>query len=160
MTQHQTPAPKTERNAPFLQSMQREMNQFIDRFRGHPMTSPGDFFEALGAPAFPALDVVETADALEITAEIPGVNEDDLDISISQNVLTLKGEKTSDHEDKEQDFHLVERRYGSFRRQLPIGFTPDDGAVDATFVNGVLKLKISKPAGANEPVQKIKISKA
>ena len=75
-------------------------------------------------------------------------------------MLTLKGEKTSDHEDKEQDFHLVERRYGSFRRQLPIGFTPDDGAVDATFVNGVLKLKISKPAGANEPVQKIKISKA
>jgi HSP20 family protein len=160
MAEDQTKPVKKTQPAPFFQSMQREMNQFIDKFRGHPMSSPGDFFEALGAPAFPAIDVVETDDALEITAEIPGVDEDDLDISIANNALVLKGEKSSEHEDKEQDFHLVERRYGSFRRQLPLGFTPEGGAVNATFKNGVLKLKIAKPEGSSEPVQKIKISKS
>ena len=160
MAEQQTKPKQPTHSAPFLQSMQREMNQFIDKFRGHPVSSPSDFFEALNAPAFPAIDVVETDDAVEITAEIPGVEEDDLDISIAQDMLTLKGEKTSEHEDKEQDFHLVERRYGSFRRQLPIGFTPDEGAVQATFKNGILKLSITKPEGANQPVQKIKISKS
>lgn len=158
MTQQQKPAPLTEQ-APFFQSMQREMSHFLDRFRAHPMSSPADFFEALNAPAFPALDIAETDDAMEITAEVPGVEEDDLDISIANDVLTLKGEKSSGHEEKEQDYHLVERRYGSFRRQLPLGFTPKDGAVDASFKNGVLKLKIAKPEESKEAVQKIKISK-
>ena len=107
----------------------------------------------------PALDIAETDNEKEITAEIPGVKEDDLDISISNGVLTLKGEKSSDHEEKEQDYHLVERRYGSFRRQVPLGFAPEDGAVDAKFADGVLKLKIAKPAEAKKAVQKISISK-
>jgi HSP20 family protein len=158
MPQQQTPVPTTERGGPFFQSMQREMNQFLDRFRAHSMTTPGDFFDALNAPAFPALDIAETDDAMEITAEIPGVKEDDLDISISQDVLTLKGEKSSDHEEKDRDYHLVERRYGSFRRRLPLGFTPVDGAVTATFKDGVLKLKVAKPEESKEAVQKIKIS--
>ena len=159
MTRQTLPSNLEERNTPFFQSMQREMNQFFDRFRGQPVTSPGEFFEALSAPMFPALDMSESENAVEITAEIPGVKEEDLDISIAQNTLILKGEKSSDHEEKKQDYHLVERRYGSFRRQVPLGFMPADDAVKATFADGVLKLTIAKPEEAKRSVQKIKVSR-
>ncbi|MBT8456073.1 MAG: Hsp20/alpha crystallin family protein [Alphaproteobacteria bacterium] len=136
------------------------MSQFFDRFRGFQPSSPGEFFEALNAPLFPALDIADSDGVMEITAEIPGVQEDDLDVSISNGVLTLKGEKSTDHEEKEQDYCVVERRYGSFRRQVPLGFTPEDGAVKASFRDGVLKLKIAKPKEDSGSVQKINISKS
>ncbi len=160
MQKDQVTAPTTERTSPpFFQSMQREMNEFLDRFRGYTLSSPGEFFDAMKGPVFPAIDFAEADGVVEITADIPGVKEEDLDITISQDVLILKGKKSSDHEEKEEDYHLVERRYGSFRRQVPLGFVPSEGAVDAKFADGVLKLKISKPEGGNEAVQKVKISK-
>ncbi len=107
----------------------------------------------------PALDIVETDEAIEITAEIPGVKESDLDVSIANDVLTLKGEKSSDHEEKEDTDHLVERRYGNLRRSIPLGFTPHEDAVVAKFADGVLKLRIAKPAEAKASVRKIKIDK-
>lgn len=150
--------PPGERGMPFLRSMQQEMNQFLDRFRGQNPASPAEFFEALGHPLFPAIDVVETDDAIEVTAEIPGVKDEDLDITISQNMLVLKGEKSSDHEERKQDYHLVERRYGSFRRQVPLGFMPADGSVEATFADGILKLVIAKPEETRATVQKVRVS--
>lgn len=155
----QTPA-KAEQTSPIFQSLQREMNQFLDRFRGQSVTTPTEFFDALSNPLFPALDVVETEEAVEITAEVPGVEEDDLDVSITQNMLVLRGEKSNQHEETTQAIHHVERRYGSFRRQIPLGFMPDDDAVEATFNDGVLKLTIAKPEAARKSVQKIKISRA
>lgn len=160
MEKSQSPAPQPQQTTPFFQSMQREMNEFLDRFRSRWTPANGEFFEAVSAPGFPAIDVAETDDAIEITAEIPGVKEDDIDVSITRNMLTLKGEKSSDREEKDKDYHMVERHYGSFRRQVPLGFTPDDGAVDASFVDGVLKLKIAKPAEEKNAVQKIKISRS
>ena len=74
-------------------------------------------------------------------------------------MLILKGEKSSDTEDRQKDYHLVERRYGSFRRQVPLGFVPEQGAVSATFDNGVLKLTITKPEGVQGGVQKVRISR-
>lgn len=160
MAKEQLPTQRTDPTRyPFFRSLEREMSEFFDRFRGMSPAGPGAFFESLNAPLFPALDAAETDDAVEITAEMPGVKEDDLDVSISGDVLTLQGEKSSDHEEKEENYHLVERRYGSFRRRIPLGFTPDEGAVEAKFDNGVLKLKIAKPANAKNPVQKIKIKK-
>lgn len=160
MSDEKSLTPLNERGAPFFTHMQREMNQWLDRFRGQQTPSGDGFFEALTGPQFPAIDIAETDDAIEITAEIPGVKEEDLDISIAQNALVIKGEKSSDHEQKEQDFHLVERRFGSFRRQVPLGFTPGDDAVTATFEQGVLKLKIAKPEEAKQTVRKIQISKS
>lgn len=159
MPDSRPPAPLNERNAPFFQSMQREMNQFLDRFRGQNVQTPADFFDAISSPLFPAIDVVETEDSMEITAEVPGVKEEDLDVSIVQNTLVLKGEKSSDHEQKEQDFHLVERRYGSFRRQVPLGFAPAEDAIKATFADGILKLTIAKPDEAKQTVRKVAISR-
>lgn len=159
MAEHPTSTNLAERNAPFFHTMQREMNQFLDRFRGPAPSTPGEFFEALTTGVFPAIDVVETDTSMEITAEMPGVKESDLDISIAKNTLVLKGEKSSDHEEKDHEFHVVERRYGSFRRQVPLGFTPAEGAVQATFADGVLKLVIAKPEEAKSTVQKINISR-
>ena len=144
----------------FFPSLQREMNRLFDQFRsGFPAanTLPSSVF---GASGFPAIDVVDREDALDVSAELPGVKEDDLDVSIAGDTLTIKGEKSYDHEEMDDNFHRIERQYGTFRRQIPLGFTPESGAVTADFSEGVLKLKIAKPANAKPDVQKIDIKKS
>lgn len=144
----------------FFPSFQKEMNRLFDQFRtGFPVPEAGAS-SVFAASVFPALDVMETDDAIEISAEVPGVKEDDLEASIIGNVLTLKGEKSSDHEETEDNYHLVERRYGSFRRQIPLGFSPESGAVEAKFADGVLRLRIAKPKTAKADVHRINIKKS
>ncbi|MFK7938788.1 MAG: Hsp20/alpha crystallin family protein [Roseovarius sp.] len=140
----------------YFPSFQREMNRLINQFRnGFPMPET-----TAGAALFPAIDVVESDDAIEVSAEVPGVSEKDLDASISGDVLTLKGQKSSEHTQTEDNYHRVERQYGSFRRQIPLGFTPSSGAVEATYADGVLKLRIAKPPAVKADIQKIDISKS
>lgn len=141
-------------------SLQAEMNRLFDQFRTNFPWSDGPAANYFKPPAFPAIDVVANDDAVEISAEVPGVKEDDLDVSITGDVLTLKGEKSYEHEEKEDDFHRIERQYGSFRRQIPLGFTPETGAVTTDFADGILKLKIKKPPTAKADVQKIDIKKS
>ena len=148
-----------EESFPMFQSFQREMNQLLDRFRSPLAPSNSEAFSAFTGPAFPAMDIAQTDGALEITAEMPGVKEEDLDVSINGDVLILKGEKSAEREEKEADYQLVERRYGSFRRQIPLGFVPEDGSVDAKFADGVLKLTIAQPKDAASQVQKVTIKK-
>lgn len=140
-------------------SLQKEMNQLFDQFRaGFPFSedlAPANF----RAGVFPAIDVVDNDDVVEVSAEVPGVKEDDLDVSISGEVLTLKGEKSYDREEKEDNYHRMERQYGSFRRQIPLGFAPESGATEAEFADGILKLRIKKPATVKSDVQKIDIKK-
>ncbi|MDW3223858.1 MAG: Hsp20/alpha crystallin family protein [Paracoccaceae bacterium] len=143
----------------FFPTFQKEMNRFLDQFRsGFPMME-NDSRAMFSEPSFPAIDVVETEDAFEISAEVPGVSEGDLDVTVSGTTLILKGEKSAEDEKTEDSYHLIERRYGSFCRRIPLGFTPEDGAVDAQFSNGILKLHISKPAANKSDVQKIDIRK-
>ena len=160
MSRHSLPELQSETGeTPFFTSLQREMNRLFDQFRnGFPtpdMALPSGFSGSM----FPAIDVVDTDEAMEISAEVPGVKEQDLDASIAGDVLTLKGEKSSDHEKTEDNYHLTERRYGSFRRQIPLGFSPEDGAVETHFADGILKLRIVKPVTAKADVQKIEIKK-
>ncbi len=133
---------------PFLQAFQTEMNHLFERFNG-----------GLGRDLqlSPAIDVAETDDAVEVTVEVPGVGKDDLDVSVANDTLIIKGEKSDLREDKDKDWRIVERRYGSFRRHVPLGFTPGDDKVDATFANGVLTLKIDKPKGAKQHTRKVEI---
>ncbi|MCF2870392.1 Hsp20/alpha crystallin family protein [Octadecabacter sp. G9-8] len=142
-----------------FQSFQTEMNRLLDHFKsGFPMLE--DARDTLFAgPSFPAIDVIETDDGIEITAEVPGVKENELDVTVSGETLVLKGEKSADHEEKENGYHLIERRYGSFRRQIPLGFAPEDGAVKANFSDGILRFSIAKPSAAKTAVQKIDINK-
>lgn len=150
MTRQKLPSLFTD-TSPFFQNFQKEMADMMDHFR-HRGAELGP-----GSLVMPAMDVAETEDGLEITAEVPGVNAENLDVSLNGEVLTIKGEKRSDHEETKKDIHLVERSYGSFRRQIPLGFVPDDDAVASDFKNGVLKLTIRRPASGKSGVRKIEI---
>jgi HSP20 family protein len=145
---------------PFFSSLQKEIERVFDQFRDPFASSARDIFALSRDRMMPALDISETADEIEITAELPGVKESDLDVSISDGVLVLKAEKSENTEEKKKDYHLVERRYGSFRRSVPLGFDPDSSKVKAVFKDGVLTLKIAKPAEAIAKTKKIAISKS
>ena len=142
---------------PFFENLQKEMEQVFDLFRSPSNTALHDQADRSTGWITPAVDIAETDCDIEITAEIPGVSDSDLDISIFNGVLTIKGEKSSDREEKEKDYHLVERRYGSFHRRIPLGFSPSDDAVSAKFSDGILNIKIHKPEDEKETVQTIKI---
>jgi HSP20 family protein len=99
------------------------------------------------------MDVTETAKEIEITAELPGLEEKDVQINVADNVLTIRGEKKAEKEEKEKNYRLVERSYGAFERtlELPEGVNAD--AIKANIAKGVLKVIIPKP----EPAQAKKI---
>jgi HSP20 family protein len=105
-------------------------------------------------------DVAETEKALEVTAELPGVSEKEIDVSLSGDMLTIKAEKKSDKEEKTKDYHLVERSYGTFQRSMQLPFQADPAKIDAKFDKGVLKLVVPKPAEAQAKVQKIDVKTA
>ena len=114
------------------------------------------FFDDL-APAFwggeregllPKLDISETAESIIVKADLPGIDVKDLDISVTDNVLTLRGEKKEECEEKAERFHRVERRFGSFCRSFALpGDVKTDG-IEATYKDGVLRLTIPKAEGA------------
>ena len=98
-----------------------------------------------GRPGWvPAVDLGETKDAYHLTADVPGLKKEDIQIEVIDNVVTIKGERKTESENKEKDYHHIERSYGSFQRsvEVPGGFVPD--RVTATFENGVLTVTLPK----------------
>jgi HSP20 family protein len=130
--------------------MRREMENAFRAFDQQP-TSPD-----IGAGA-PAINVAETNDAFEVTAELPGVDEKDISVSLDDNQLVISGEKKAESTREEKNWHVEERSYGSFYRSMSLPFEPDDGAVEAHFDKGVLHLTIKKPAKAVKTTKKIDI---
>ncbi|MEP9386750.1 Hsp20/alpha crystallin family protein [Mesorhizobium sp. KR9-304] len=108
----------------------------------------------------PAMDLVEKGTEYEITAELPGIDENNVEIKLSNHTLTIKGEKREQKEEKEKDYYLSERRYGSFQRsfQLPVGVDADK--IDATFAKGVLTVTLPKTAEAQKAEKKITVKAA
>lgn len=149
-------APKGSEPQPFFEQLQQEMERLFDRFRGYPPVAASSL--GFGAALHPAIDVTETDDSVEVTAEIPGVGSDDIDVSLSGDVLVIKGEKSEERKEDESNYHMHERRFGSFRRQIPLGFTPADDAIKGDFADGVLKVSITKPAEAKTKSRKIAIN--
>ena len=133
---------------PFI-PLQREIDRlFVNFTQGFPALSTGGAAELL-----PNLDVTETDKQIEITAELPGLEEKDVQVNLADNVLTIRGEKKAEKEEKDKTYRLVERSYGSFVRslELPEGVNAD--AIKASIDKGVLKVTVPKPA----PVQMKKI---
>lgn len=140
-------------------SLQKEIDRVFDDFRGMaPRLDPERFAFGNGRMV-PKIDISETDDAVEIAAELPGVKEDDFDVSVSGNVLTLKGEKSTGTEEKKKDYHLIERSYGSFSRSFPLAFEIDPDGVDATYSDGVLTITVKKPPEVVEKTRKIEVNK-
>ena len=137
-------------------SLQKEIDRVFDEFRS--LTPHLEFGDSAGR-VVPKLDIGETDDAIEITAELPGVKEEDIDVSVSGNVLTLRGEKSASRDETKKDFRVVERSYGSFARSIPFAFDIDAEGVSAEFKDGVLTIDIKKPAEVAAKTQKIALNK-
>ena len=97
---------------------------------------------------YPSIDVREDDENLVVKADIPGIDPDSIDVSISEGVLTIQGERSSEEEKQEGQTHLIERRFGSFRRSFTLPSQVDVEKIDATHENGVLTIKLPKDVGA------------
>jgi HSP20 family protein len=136
-----------------FERMRRDMDRFWDSFlEGGLRRKTED-----GREWLPSLDVAETKNELVVKAEVPGMDPKNIDISLSDGVLTIKGEKKEEKEEKEADYHLVERSYGSFTRlvQLPKGVESDK--ISASYKDGVLKITLPKSEEARKKEIKIKV---
>ena len=131
--------------SPFM-SLQREIDKLFDDFsRGFP-TMPT--FGTGKSELLPSMDVTETDKEIEITAELPGLEEKDVQINVADNLLTIRGEKKAEKEETDKDYRLVERSYGSFERTLALPDGVNTDAIQASIAKGVLKVTVPKPAPA------------
>jgi HSP20 family protein len=110
-----------------------------------------------GGRLMPSMEMHEADGKVMISAELPGVDEKDIDISVQEDMLTISGEKKAEVEHKEGSGHRTERTYGSFSRSVTLPFTIEPDKVEARFDKGVLKLTIPRPAEARQNVKKIQI---
>jgi HSP20 family protein len=129
-----------------LDSLQGDMNRLFDHF------FEGRSTNGSSRRWMPAMDLVETDDHLVLRGDLPGLTEDDIEIEIKDNVLTVSGERRAKDEEKGEGYHRVERAFGRFSRSLTVPQGIDAGQVEAQFENGVLEVRIPKPAEA-EPTR-------
>jgi HSP20 family protein len=120
--------------------LRNEMDRLWDDYFG-----PGRrAFRPMEEAWLPAVDVSETGDKITVKAEIPGMEAKDIEISMVGDTLTLKGEKKAEREEKEENYHMVERSYGSFSRAMKLPADVDPDKVEATYKNGVLTVVLPK----------------
>jgi HSP20 family protein len=180
MTEAATKVPvevkKTERPAPApaewhpFETLRREVDRLFDDFGLGRWQSPTfarsssdlDPFWRTGIswPKAPAVDVAETDKAYEVTAELPGMDESNIEVKLADDVLTIKGEKKEEKEEKNKDYYVSERRFGSFQRSFTVPAGVDAGKIEANFKNGVLTITLPKSAQAQKSEKKIEIKKA
>jgi HSP20 family protein len=138
-----------------LFSMQKELSRLFDDFVGTENTGNG------AVAAFsPRLDVHDTETELHISAEIPGIEEKDIEVSLKDGHLFISGEKKSSHEEKSEGRKYVERSYGKFERVLTLPENLKEDEVDAVFKNGVLEIRIPKALPAQPQHRKIEVRAA
>lgn len=125
-----------------LSSLQTEMNRLFNAAFDTPGGSTGGGTARRWAPA---MDLLETDDHFVLRADLPGLSEDDVTIELEDSVLTLSGERKSEHEEKREGYYRVERSFGSFSRSLTLPKGVDADAVNASFDRGVLEVRIPKP---------------
>ncbi len=140
---------------PFF-ALHREMNRmFDDVFRGFDLASFGPT-RTLSGVGWPQIDIDETDKEVRITAELPGLDDEDVSLELANGVLSISGEKRSESEDKARRFS--ERFYGRFERRIPLDDVDEDKA-SATFRNGVLSITVPKSAEAKSNVRRIAINR-
>ena len=138
-------------------SLQRDINRLFE-----------DFFDGTGLPALrfmdesvagfnPRVDVKETEHGMEVTAELPGLDEKDVSVTLEENALTISGEKKEEHEEKTAQTWRMERSFGSFRRTIPLSSPVETAKAKAAFRKGVLHVTLPKVAGGEVKGRKIEI---
>ncbi len=142
---------RDEQANPFL-TLHREMNRLFDETIGS-LDMPSMFRRTA---SWPSVEISETDKEYRVSADVPGLEEKDVEVLFSDGVLTIRGEKKSEVEDKGRQFS--ERFYGSFERQIPFGDEIEEDKVDASFKNGVLTVTLPKTAKAQAKVIRIAIN--
>jgi HSP20 family protein len=158
-------APQAQSNLPdVFQSFRGEMDRLFDRFSsGFGFPSLRRMFDIeppwRGAFTFsvPAIDMSEDEKAYKISAELPGIDAKDIDVSVTGDMLVLKGEKRQEKEEKDKNYHFSERTYGSFQRAFELPASVDRNKVVADFAKGVLTITLPKTSEAQKPVKKIEV---
>lgn len=145
---------------PFL-AMRREINRlFDDAFSGFGL--PSFFGPALRQmPAAPKIDVSETDNEIHVTAEMPGIDQNDVEVLLEDDRLIIRGEKREEREDedKNRNYHIRERVQGAFSRTLPLPFAPDPSQVKAEFKDGVMRITIPKPQEVKQKQHRVEVQK-
>ncbi|HTV30000.1 MAG TPA: Hsp20/alpha crystallin family protein [Xanthobacteraceae bacterium] len=152
-----------------FESLRREVNRLFDDFDGGFWRAPfaSSFLDI--APfrrpnvtftAVPAVDIAETDKAYEITAELPGIDEKNVEVKVANGVLTIKGEKQEEKEEKNKDYYMRERSFGSFRRSFSVPEGVDGDKIDASFKKGVLSVTLPKSTEVPKAEKKIAVKAA
>jgi HSP20 family protein len=134
-------------------AFQRALNSLFDDFFKGFEVSP---FDEIAGSFNPRIDMTEDEKEIRVTAELPGLEEKDIEVNFSKDILTIRGEKTQEKEEKGKESYYSERSYGSFTRAIQIPSGVDDGKIDATFKKGVLSImlpKLSKPVEQQKKIQ-------
>lgn len=139
-----------------LLNLQRDINRVFDDFWSRFDRSTGASNGLLSVTG-PRTDVTETDEAVEVSVELPGMDEKDIDVSLSDDVLTIRGEKKAEREEKKKGYYLAERSYGSFYRSIPLPPGVDSEKAEAQFKKGVLTVSLPKTPEAQAKVRKIEV---
>jgi HSP20 family protein len=135
----------------FRREVDRIFDDFFNGFGGIRPTSAS--FQGV----VPVVDVEETDGQIVVTAEVPGLDEKDFEVTVSGGVLTIKGEKKAEHEQKGRNGYYMERRFGSFCRSVDLPYEVKDEDVEARYDKGVLTIRIPKPEGLQKSVRRIEV---
>jgi len=156
----------TQTNVPDVwNSFRGEMDRLFDRFGFPSLRRVFDIepsWRSASSFSFstPAIDMSEDDKAYKISAELPGIDPKDIEVSLSGDTLVLKGEKRQEKEEKDKNYHFSERSYGSFQRSFQLPLSIDRDKVAADFSNGVLTISLPKTAEAQKPQKKIEVKTA
>ena len=137
---------------PFV-SLRNEMNRLFDDFWGESSLAPWGEGEGLALK----VDLSETDREVVVQVDLPGLEEKDVQVTLDRNALVVSGEKKSEHETKDRQYHRVERSYGSFRRVVPLPAEVDETKSDAVYKNGVLTVRLNKAAPHEQARKKIPV---
>jgi len=138
-----------------IQELKKEMDRIWQDFFGKSLLS--EKWESI--EWIPAVDVSETDNEIIVKVDVPGVKPEDMEISLSDNVLIIKGEKKKEEEEKKENFYRMERYYGSFMRSIQLPCEIEEDKISATYKNGVLKIILPKKPEEKKKVIKINVEK-
>lgn len=154
------PAPTPAPTVPdVMRSFRTEMDRLFDRFTDGWFGMPS-LRRMLDVVPTPAIDMTEDADGYKLTAELPGMAENDIEVALTDGILTLKGEKKQEQEKKDKNYYLSERSYGAFQRSFTLPDGVDRDKVSAEFSKGVLTVTMPKTAQAKAEPKKIEVKAA
>lgn len=151
----EVPRETTQNENPLL-ALQRDINRVFDSFWNRfDRSSTG--LNGLPQAGGPSMDVSDTDNEIEVSVELPGMDEKDIDVSVTRDMLTIRGEKKAEREETKKGYYLSERSYGSFFRSIPLPGGVDTEKAKAAFKKGVLTISLPKTAEAQAETKRIEV---